>query len=72
MSSFIDAVGTQDVESSKTAEDLYQQAALEYANKNGENMGNVPLGEVQANAAGPQAVNPISDNSDILNRLNNL
>lgn len=75
MSSFIDAVGTQDVASSETADSLYQQAAMEFANQNGETMGNVPLGDPQAAAAiaGAPKANPVAgDNSDILSRLNNL
>lgn len=74
MSSFIDAVGTQDVASAETADSLYQQAAMEFANQSGETMGNVPLGDPQAAAvAGAPKANPVAgDNADILSRLNNL
>ena len=36
MDGFISAVGTQDAENSESAEALYQQAAMEYANATGE------------------------------------
>lgn len=74
MDGFISAVGTQDVESSESAEALYQQAAMEYANATGEPYDACPS-DIKANPAAvqqqPQAIpNGVSD--DILNRLNKL
>ena len=74
MDGFISAVGTQDVESSESAEALYQQAAMEYANATGEPYDACPS-DIKANPAAvqqqPQAIpNGVSD--DILNRLNRL
>ena len=74
MDGFISAVGTQDVESSESAEALYQQAAMEYANATGEPYNACPS-DIKANPAAvqqqPQAIpNGVSD--DILNRLNKL
>ena len=74
MDGFIGAVGTQDVESSESAEALYQQAAMEYANATGEPYDACPS-DIKANPAAvqqqPQAIpNGVSD--DILNRLNKL
>lgn len=74
MSSFIDAVGTQDVESSENAESLYQQAAMEYANATGEPYDACPS-DMKANPAAvqqqPQAI-AAGGSDDILNRLNKL
>lgn len=74
MDGFISAVGTQDAESSESAEALYQQAAMEYANATGEPYNACPS-DIKANPAAvqqqPQAIpNGVSD--DILNRLNKL
>lgn len=74
MDGFISAVGTQDVESSESAEALYQQAAMEYDNATGEPYDACPS-DIKANPAAvqqqPQAIpNGVSD--DILNRLNKL
>ena len=74
MDGFISAVGTQDVESSESAEALYQQAAMEYANATGEPYDACPS-DIQANPAAvqqqPQAI-PNGVSHDILNRLNKL
>lgn len=40
---------------------------MEYANQNGENVKNAPLGDVTA-----QAAEPAQPTSDLVNRLNNL
>ena len=70
-----EAFGTQDVESSESAEALYQQAAMEYANATGEPYDACPS-DIKANPAAvqqqqPQAI-PNGGSDDILNRLNKL
>ena len=53
MDGFISAVGTQDVESSESAEALYQQAAMEYANATGEPYDSCPS-DMKVNPAAVQ------------------
>ena len=76
MDGFISAVGTQDVESSESAEALYQQAAMEYANATGEPYDSCPS-DMKVNPAAVQQqpqlqAIPNGGSDDILKRLNKL
>ncbi|CBK22087.2 uncharacterized protein [Blastocystis hominis] len=64
---FSNAFSEQSVDASEDSQALYEQAAMEYANKSGDSVQNAPLGDVS------MPVNePAQATSDLVNRLNNL
>ena len=65
MAGFTTAMGEQTAENFESAEALYQQAAMEYANASGDKIAGAPLGDVVT--SNPTAVP--NSNADLISRL---